>query len=390
MSFREKAYGLKEKRPFYPQIPSIKDLPTWVDREQELDLVDKALETARQGKATNLIFVVGDYGLGKTMMLLKILDVARETAGSRVLTFHTNFISPQKISNPGVNIVLKIMRGIVQAKPKLKLTQPITKKLSQLHPDVLNLFEAAFGGNSDATRKQVALDFLGGALKPSQPQMRNLNIIRKLDTIEVSLEYFVGLLFLLKQSGIEMVVGVMDEFEYLFRLTSKAQQPIYLAVLRELYDMPSKWPPEWFEDSAAMALFFGISDDGQRYFLELGQVEGTTGGPITPLKDRISYIFLRPFDRASTELVIKKRLSLNRITGRYHGNPLIPFTEDYVDYVFKVSEGRPRWIIRDCDHVLDAGLGRKVRVLDARFARSVLQEKGLAGEAESQEQKAIT
>jgi hypothetical protein len=360
-------------------------MQTWVGRQKEMDQAARILEDAVTGGKNHLVFFVGDYGLGKTMTLLKTVDVAKEKYGPRILSFYTSFISPEKVANPGIYLVFKILRGIIQTKPslRLKLAPLASRKLAELHPDILNVFRAAFSTKQDASLKQIALDFLCGTIKPNQTQMRLLNINRKIDSLDVSIEYLVALLFLLKQSGICAVVGAMDEVEYLFSLATKSAQPVYLALLRELYDLPSKWGEDWIKNMAGLSLFFAISEDGWRRLLELQQSEQTTGGPITPLRDRSATIFLLKFDRQTSEELIKKRLSLDRVSGKYQRDPLIPFTPDFVDFITDQAEGKPRWIIRFCDHVLDAGLERRVKLLDASFAKSVLIEKGMIGEAET-------
>jgi hypothetical protein len=361
-------------------------MQTWVGRQKEMDEVEHVLKDAVTGGRNHLVFFVGDYGLGKTMTLLRTVDVARELFANKILAFHTSFISPEKVANPGIYLIFKILRGIIQAKPQLRL-KLASDRLSELHPDIANVFKIAFSRGQDGSLRRTALDFLCGTIKPTQGQMKALNIIRKIDTFDVALEYLVALLFVLKQAGIVAVVGAIDEFEYLFSLATRAAQPIYLALLREIHDLPSKLSAEWVANMSALALFFGVSEDGWRIFLELEETQEARAGPITPLKERITTIFLSRFDRKTSEELVKRRLSLDRTTGKYKADPLIPFTSDFVDFITEKSDGRPKWIIVFSDHVLDAGLEHRVKVLNKNFARRVLTERGLIGEELKEEVK---
>lgn len=106
--------------------------------------------------------------------------------------------------------------------------------------------------------------------------------------------------------------------------------------------------------------------------------ETSIGGPIQPLMRRVqSRIALKPFSKEGTEKLIEKRLSLNRTTGETEKDPLIPFTKDFVDYVFKLSAGKPSDIITRCDHVLDAGLETMTPKLTAEFAKQIFEKRGL-------------
>jgi hypothetical protein len=126
-----------------------------------------------------------------------------------------------------------------------------------------------------------------------------------------------------------------------------------------------------------MALFIGLSEDGLRRLDELKKVGTSTGGPIKPLMRRVTdRVRLSPLNKKDSQALIEKRLSLIRTKERYEKDPLIPFTQHFVDYIFKLTGGRLADIIVRCDHVLDAGLERKVPRLNAEFAKEVFKEKG--------------
>ena len=209
--------------------------------------------------------------------------------------------------------------------------------------------------------------------------MEILGILRKIDNIDVAKEYLLGILIFLRALGYSSLLLAIDEFEYLFSLVPRTQYSIYLALLRGLYDFPLGIPIRVnFDKVAKLVLFIAISEDGWRHLEELEKRETLTGGPISALLDRIDEItLLTVFDKNSTRQLIEKRLSYNRIKGKFEDEPLIPFTEDFVDLIYKKTQGNPRKIIELCGHILDAGLADRVPILDKEYAEKVIEERGL-------------
>jgi len=74
------------------------------------------------------------------------------------------------------------------------------------------------------------------------------------------------------------------------------------------------------------------------------------------------------------ELVVK-RLHFNRVKGRYTNQPLIPFDETFIDFIWEITEGMPRGIIEKCNHVLDAGIEKGISKLDIHTAKALLRER---------------
>lgn len=54
--------------------------------------------------------------------------------------------------------------------------------------------------------------------------------------------------------------------------------------------------------------------------------------------------------------------------------PLIPFTDDFVEYIFKNTRGEPRDIITQCGRVLDTGIAQRIPKLTKKFAQEVLEQ----------------
>jgi hypothetical protein len=375
-SFIEEEYGLTGM-PFRTKIATHLELQAWVNREEEMKRWTKVLDDSVRTPNTNfLVFIIGDYGMGKTLSLLKIVEEAK--SNRMVYPTYLNLLSEQKPKNPGLDFLQRIFRAINFK--VIKARKEDIRYLQKVFPEPAIIFETILF-DSDATTKQLCLAFLKGEIKPTQTQLRTMKVLRKIDDAEIAKEYLIGILYLLNASKFSTLVLAIDEFEYLFSLVPKPSQSIYLALFRGLMDLHVQIPEELRGKVANMALFIGLSEDGLRRLDELEKVETSTGGPIKPLMRRVTdRVRLNPLNKKDSQALIEKRLRLNRIKERYEKDPLIPFTQDFVDYIFKLTGGRLADIIVRCDYVLDAGLERKVPRLNAEFAREVFKEKGFVYE----------
>jgi len=225
-------------------------------------------------------------------------------------------------------------------------------------------------------KAKMALYFLRGEIKPTISQLRELGIMRKIESIDVAKEYLAAILCFMKNLGYKSLLLAIDEFEYLFSLVSKSQYSIYLALLRGLYDFPMGLNIS-SDKLANMVFFIGISEDGWNKVKEIEKKEISEGGPTKPLMRRVDLeTTLLNFDRKDTEELIKRVLSYNRVTKEFEKDPLIPFTKDFVDYIYELTEGLPRAVKVRCAQVLDAGLADRVPLLTREYAQKVLKERG--------------
>lgn len=373
-SFMIKKYGLTGM-PFKTRIATNLELQSWVNREEELKRWKNVLDDALKTPTSNfLVFIIGDYGMGKTLSLLKIRHELAEKE-KKFYPIYLSFLSEQRPKNPGLDFIFRIIREIDFN--EIRATKKDVDVIEEVYPDVGRVFRKIFFSR-DKNERDIAMAFIKGEIKPTQSQLKLLEVVRKIDDVDIAKDYLIAILYFLKVSGFSTLIIIIDEFEYLFSLVPKPSQSIYLALLRRLYDLPIQIPKELESNTVNMVLFIGISESGMRYLTELESAE-STGGPINPLMRRVTdKVPLGPLRKDHTRELIEKRLRLNRVKGMYEKEPLIPFTEEYVDYIYKITGGRPGDIIVRCDHVLDVGLERRISRLTAEFAKEVFKERGLS------------
>lgn len=374
-TFMEEEYGLKGN-PFLDRIAREVWLQTWVDRDEEVNDWRRIIAAAASGGRNHMVFVIGDYGRGKTLSLLKIVDDAGQYP--RVLTSYLNFKGEERPRSPGLDFLFRVFKSVdfqqlAGNRTEVELTKAIDSLPTDLQEVKLVLKKIYFG---DAEVSRLAAYFVRGEGRGLVSELRKLGVLRKIDGIDVGKEYLAGLLGFIRALGFSTFLLAVDEFEYLFSLVTRPQQAVYLALLRGLYDFPQGFSRE-VGPIAGMAFFIAVSEDGWRNLLEMQNTEKASGGPIQPLLDRVDCTsVLGAFDRAETRELIEKRLSYDRVQGKHLNEPLIPFTEDFVDFIFDETGGEPRKTIVRCAHVLDAGLAHGVARLDRKFAEETLEDRG--------------
>ena len=372
--FSEEKYGLKGN-PFLDDIAREEWLKTWVNREEQLEEWTKIIFNAISSTKNYIAFVIGDYGRGKSLSLLKIIDESKKH--KEILPVYLNFKGEEK-SKPGLDFMFRIFKSINFDDTRKDNKKNDLENAIESLPDDLDeakiILKKIYLGEEE---RKLALYFLRGELKPTQSQLKKLEVLRKIDSVDIAKEYLSGFLGFIKKLGYSTLLLAVDEFEYLFSLVPKTQQSIYLALLRGLYDFPLGVSKK-VNDIANMAFFIATSESSGWYRLEeMGKKEASTGGPIEPLLDRVdAKTILGVFDKEQTRKLIESRLRYNRIKGKYEDKPLIPFTDDFVEFIHEETGGLPRKIIVRCGHVLDVGLAERISLLDKEFARKALEERG--------------
>jgi len=387
--FLREKYGLKETviEDFSRKKADREDLKFWTDREEEVKDWISILEKSIKIQENFIAFIIGSYGRGKTLSLLKIIDEAEKNYVDSIFPVYLSFLGEEKPSKPGLDFIFRIFKSIdfdklVRNRKYNDITEAINK-IPESFNESKNLFKVIYKKQlflqKPATKDEnakMALYFLRGEIKPTASQLKKLGIMRKIENIDIAKEYLAAILCFMKNLGYKALLLSIDEFEYLFSLVSKSQYSIYLALLRGLYDFPMGLDIS-SDTLANMVLFIGISEDGWSKLQEIEKKEISEGGPTQPLMRRVDLkTTLLNFDKKNTEKLIKKILSYNRIAKKFEKNPLIPFTKDFVDYIYELTEGLPSAVKVRCAQVLDAGIADRVSLLTKEYAQKVLEERG--------------
>lgn len=393
--FMQEKYGLEEtaRLAFSDKTGRSKHLNWWVNREAEIEQWERIIEQSTSLGKNGMVFIIGSYGRGKTLSLLKVIDKAEKY--KEIYPIYLTFKGEEK-SKPGLDFIFRVFKTIdFDRLTKEKSNEEIKNAIENIPKNFeearnvlskiyfnedggysTDLFASKLQDNRKSEISKLALFFLRGEIKPTALQLKQLRVIRKIDNIDIAKEYLAANLSFLKNLGYKVLLLAIDEFEYLFSLIPKSQHSTYVALLRGLYDFPSGILAD-AAGIANMVFFIAISESGWNSLKEMEKREVSTGGPTVPLLERIDRsTTLGVFDKNQTRQLIEKRLKYNRIKGKFEDKPLIPFTEDFVDFIYDKTGGEPRAIVVRCGIVLDAGLAERVPLINKKFAEQCLEERG--------------
>ncbi|MGA3020734.1 MAG: hypothetical protein ABSD68_02180, partial [Candidatus Micrarchaeales archaeon] len=149
-----------------------------------------------------------------------------------------------------------------------------------------------------------------------------------------------------------------------------------IGILRSLYDFPGGDVIGDIGELARMGIFVAVSEDGWTRLQEMEQEEKSTGGPIQPFLRRLDAVgSLKALTDEDTTKLIEARLKFDRPSKKYRSDYIIPFKKDFVEFVCEEAKGEPHKIVGICDDVLQAGLAKKVEILDREFAEKIIKKK---------------
>lgn len=370
-SFIEEKYKLKAD-PFDSKV----DLTAaMAGRKKEQKIWQRTIRQRVGQRGNSFNFIIGEYGFGKSFSLYKIFEEVKKSL-KNVFPIFITLLPEDTVRKFGLDFVQRIF-GKFELKDMENIFARIGKKDMEHLKSVLNdpgmIFEKIKKGD------QLAFTFLRGDIALDKKEMKELGIIRKMDSTDRAKEYLLAFLYLLKKANVDTLLLAIDEVEYIFSQMRGAKISLVFNTLRGIYDLQQSSQAINLGDTANMIFFFGISEDGWRRLTELYKRERTQGGPIQPFMDRKdNIIVLDPLSKDETRELVKLRLKFNRVKGYYEKKPLIPFTEEFIGYLFKLTKGRPRYIIERCDRVLLGGLEYRVPLITVDFSKKVFESYGLS------------
>jgi hypothetical protein len=309
---------------------------------------------------------VGDYGFGKTLSLYKITQ--QYANDPEVLAIFMKMLSEDKVRSFGVDFIQRIFRRVPDEIFGRFTTQDIDS-LGQVrvYREPAKIFERIVLGDDDAKF------FLRGEISFTAIQLPKLGVRRQISRTDIAMDYLLGFLFLVKGTGYNTLLLAVDEVEYIFSQMRGANISLVSNTLRALSDLQdSESARQLPYQPANMIFFLAISPGGWRRLEDLGQRGQAEAGAFQAFKRRFAEIIeLNPLNKAEARELIERRLRKNRVTGKYEDQPLIPYDESFVEYVFELSSGNPGDIVKYCYYALEAGLREKAKLLNRDFVKKV-------------------
>ena len=200
--FLRERYNLKETviADFSRDRATEEDLKFWTDREEEFNNWKTILGKSISIHKNFIVFIIGSYGRGKTLSLLKIKDEAEKNFKESIFPVYLSFKGEEK-SKPGLDFMFRIFKSIdfeklvINKEPDkiIKAIDGIPKNFDESK----NLLRNIYGYKIQTTllkstvskdeKAKIALCFLKGEIKPPFSQLKGLGIIRKIESIDIAL-----------------------------------------------------------------------------------------------------------------------------------------------------------------------------------------------------------
>lgn len=346
------------------------------DRIEEWNRVSKSLNSAFKAGSPRFIFLLGDWGEGKSYILDRIhrsLSGEIEKEGAVfVASVRSRVLYPKPLvlreSEPrwqkfGVDLIIRVLNSIDRNRWFIVL---VKAKLDKLDSPYKRLFE----GLRDSD--EVAYKYLAGG-KLNASELKHLEVSEVLSTSPQVLDLFFNVLVVVKQAGYSNFLLLLDEFEYITAVLGEVRITQVLNTFREIFDHCGYYQPG---EIANPVFFFAISPGGWERLKDLEESarKKTGGGGIAPFMERVSIrdiIQLKPFSLEDSKQLVKLRLQEGR--SKTTADPFYPFTEKCIEYVHSLSFNKPRNVIQYCGILLEDALDEGLPRIDVSDAKKILE-----------------
>ncbi len=348
------------------------DLPM-VGREEDWARLKEVMVEQLKTRSARLSVVFGDYGMGKSFTLAKVQEflmsgdpLLPRPAELFAVRFRTT--EPMLPKNYAVDLFTRMMKQIGRE----RLTEVCSVALSvsaHFESTFANVVAGLAGGES------IAWDWLiGRKLTSSQLQTHNLSY-KVTDYSEIH-SLFMNALQLFKSGGVDSLVMLMDELEFLLSLASRTKLLTILHEIQSLWDDYNQLPEAEKEKRCKTVFVFASSIGSWDKFLELAQDEKRKrgGGGTQTFLRRIppnATVSLSPLGRKEIRELLIQRMDQYSTTRTK--NTLSPFAEDYIELINRLSFGIPSKVLALSALVVEQA---KIAPISAATAENILKEFG--------------
>ena len=345
-------------------------------REELFSKVVGVIGDFTEAQSNRGIMLIGDYGMGKTFTLIKIGQSF--AAQKHILVVRLPLLPSDPAPKFGVDFAKRLYATIGKERLAELCQNSSLNFLGSVDEVIGRIFEYLSLESNGA--KELSYDYIASSEPLTKSELAQLGVRRPLTSTAAAFESFFGLMCLAKSNQISSLLILVDEMEYLFTEKTSAKAAEVINNLRALLDLYSEKVARGINPDVFSNLIFvyAISDDG---FAKLQTYEqrrpSRIAGGWMPFLDRISSgyrFFLEPLTRQETEQLIELRMSVDPLRHKQQPQPpFIPYTEEFIDYIYQLTGGNPRKIVAYCGVVLYEGLRKGISRIDKDFAKLTLK-----------------
>ena len=346
-------------------------------RQEFLSRLTQTIKDFVGAQANRGLMLIGDYGMGKTFTLMK-LEQAIITE-QPILAVRLPLLPSDTAPRFGVDFIRRIYATLGK-KWLVELCQNSSLDFLDSVDGFIGQILTNLKSASNGDVVELSYDYLTSSQSLTKSELTQIQVRRPLTTTTAAFESFFGLMCLAKSNQKLSLLILVDEMEYLFTEKTSAKAAEVINNLRALLDLYGEKVTRGFgTDRFSNVIFlYALSDDGfDRLQAYEKRRQSSSGGGWRPFLDRINpghRFFLEPLNRAETESLIELRMSVDPLRHKQQPQPpFIPYTEDFIDYIYEVTVGKPRDIVDYCGIVLSEGLRKGIVRINKEFARHILE-----------------
>lgn len=342
-----------------------------VGRVREWNGLVERIEQSLQKAGNEIIVVRGDYGMGKSYTLTKLYDEF-SSQEKYFVPKRMALLSSEQSSKFAADLANRLFEGIG------------FEQMRQLAENA----KGSWHGKVPPKADDMLSLLVSGDLKEARTAFTNFFLSQNLQNRDAQSLIF-GLQFILPKNRKRALLWLIDEFEYLLVL-SKTKLSQLAQTLRELFDRQTDFEKEYGQGESAKIIFvFATSPSGWDKLAMTAEgasmragLRGTAGVGVAPFHRRVSsanIIDLEPLSKAETKKLIEVRMKRQ---DKSLQPPYIPFTDDFIAYVYQMSKGRPNEIVMLCDVIFLQAHALNLPEVNQHRAEEILQKLGLRSEPE--------
>jgi hypothetical protein len=349
-----------------------------VGRDEEWKKLQQLVQAAAVSRSPITAVLLGTYGAGKSFMLWKLAESLEPKASHALAVGPMRLIDPEQKRDFIRSLILRLFQKGIDIDGKLgPLFAGIQRERLKASSNILPFIDLIL-----AIRRPEAAAFarrvLGGnRLLKKEAEAADLAETVYIKTADDALALLQAFQIILKAAGVSVLVMLVDEVEYVEALP-RGQKSIVLDSLKHLWDQEVAFFSGHAEAAQLLILLAATPDFWNRtrepLLAEAGR--GESGVGITPFFARIraADVVEMPAELGQREA---RQLIVNRMSEVREGRrqeDIIPFTSEYVEYVYRLSQGVPRRIIEICGVVIEEAANRKVKEIDMKTAQKILRD----------------
>lgn len=338
----------------------------------------RCFEDAVEAEAPQILVVLGEYGIGKTFTLQKILERVRKgeflddrfrdvlgvyfkVAPPKLPTGYTHYVYSKIIEGIGPEALRGYIRDLREKSSEGEIG--VQRQLSGIGADFTNALSRI-----DGRLGKTAWAYLRGQrLRVSD--LRQLKVDSSISGDNNAEEAFMDLLRLLYIAGHRALLLLIDEIEYIFSVTSGKKLAQVMNTFKDLYDKTNEATIKG-EPLAKPQFVFSSTPSAWNDLMP--GIMSAEAPAIQALWERVfRKITLRPFRIPEARKLMQDRLQKRRIEPSE--DPLAPFAGEVIPLVRQLSQGVPRRIIRICAYALMEALERDLETIDETTIQHVFE-----------------